>query len=282
MRSARALLVGCVLASIAGLSATAWAEGTSACRVAFSRGPERVKQGQLVAGREDLQLCASAACPAAMNGLCAGDLRSLEGRIPSVVLAATDPGGRDLSDVRVSEGGRPLVAALDGRALEMDPGPHRFRFERAGSAPVETTVVVREGEKDRVLTVTLAPATASVPPPLPPHPGYLGDAPRAAQTSRPIPWTVYAAGGLTVATAGFFAYFGLHGLAQRADLGPCKGYCDQGLVDTATRNLNVADGFLAATIVGVAGTTLLFLTRPRASAVAVSPGLGSLSVSGVF
>ncbi len=278
MRSARALLVGCVLASIAGLSATAWAEGTSACRVAFSRGPERVKQGQLVAGREDLQLCASAACPAAMNGLCAGDLRSLEGRIPSVVLAATDPGGRDLSDVRVSEGGRPLVAALDGRALEMDPGPHRFRFERAGSAPVETTVVVREGEKDRVLTVTLGPATAALPPPVPPH----ADGPGTAQTSRPIPWTVYAAGGLTVATAGFFAYFGLHGLAQRADLGVCKGSCDQGPVDTATRNLNIADGFMAAAIVGVAGTTLLFLTRPRVTTVAVSPGLGSLSVSGVF
>jgi hypothetical protein len=234
-----------------------------------------------MAGREDLQLCASAACPAAMTGLCAGDLRSLEGRIPSVVLAATDTGGRDLSDVRVSEGGRPLVATLDGRALEMDPGPHHFRFERPGSAPVETTVVVREGEKDRVLTVTLGAATTTVtvPPSLPPHPG---DTPGAAQSSRPIPWTVYGAGGLTLATAGLFAYFGLHGLAQRADLSSCKGSCDQGAVDTATRNLNIADGFMAATIVGVVGTTLLFLTRPRVATVAVSPGLGSLSVRGVF
>jgi hypothetical protein len=252
-------------------------EGGASCKAAFSAGPDLVRQGRLVEGRTELRRCASAACPAAMSALCADDLRRLELRIPTVVFAATDAGGRDLSAVRVSEGGRVLVNGLDGRALEIDPGPHRFRFERAQGSPAETSLVVREGDKDRAVSVAFARETAAAAP-----------APTPAFTeTRPIPWTVYLAGGLTLAAAGGFGYFGIRGLGERSDLVSCKGSCSQDAVDTAWGHLRIADAFLAATLLGAGVTATLFLTRPnltqpRGGAIAVGPSLGGVVVAGRF
>jgi hypothetical protein len=80
---------------------------------------------------------------------------------------------------------------------------------------------------------------------------------------------VYLSGGLTIAAAGAYAAFGILGLEEKADLASCKGECNPGAVDTAWNHLRVADGFLAATVVGVAVTAVLFVTRPKVANVAV-------------
>jgi hypothetical protein len=57
--------------------------------------------------------------------------------------------------------------ALDGRAKPIDPGQHTLRFETAGAAPIEQTLQIHEGEKNRTITASFAaasPAPAAVGP----------------------------------------------------------------------------------------------------------------------
>src|SRR5215831_15726719 len=176
----RALLLATALVALAP---AARADARAECEKAFSQAPELARRGQLRAARAELVRCSGALCPSSMAQLCTDDLRQLETRVPSVVFAAQDASGADVLDARVSEDGRVLAEALDGRAIELDPGPHRFRFERPGAEPAEVTVVVREGEKLRTVRATLGEASA--PPPAPPP---------AAPERRPVPWTVFAAG----------------------------------------------------------------------------------------
>ena len=74
--------------------------------------------------------------------------------LPSVVFGAKDKQGRDLFDVTVSMDGETLLKKLDGKSVNVDPGPHSFKFEIAGSPPVIERALVKEGEKTRVITVT--------------------------------------------------------------------------------------------------------------------------------
>jgi hypothetical protein len=215
-----------------------------------------------------------------MSALCADDLRRLELRIPSVVFAATDDRGADLTAVRVSEDGKVLADRIDGRALELDPGPHRFRFDRdtgtlaataetpPGPSSTTVSIVVREGEKNRVVNARLPSGAA---PPIVP-----------ASPTRPIGWPIYLSGGLTLAAAGAYASFGILGLEERGDLSSCKGTCDPGAVDTAWNHLRVADGFLAATIVGATVSVVLYIIRPKVTKVEVGAGSPSCSLTGRF
>jgi hypothetical protein len=67
------------------------------------------------------------------------------------VFAAKDTAGHDLSDVRVTMDGTPLLQKLDGSAIPVDPGVHHFVFEAKGYRVSSTnvTAVIREGVKER-------------------------------------------------------------------------------------------------------------------------------------
>ena len=86
--------------------------------------------------------------------------------MPTVVLAARLPNGADEVDVRVLVDGKPLAQRLDGRAVELEPGDHLLSFQPgvAGAAPVEMRVVVREGEKGRLIVGNLQPVATNTAP----------------------------------------------------------------------------------------------------------------------
>ena len=75
--------------------------------------------------------------------------------MPTIVFAAKDKQGRDVSVVRVTMDGAPLVAKLDGTAVAVDPGEHDFTFEANGEPPVTQHFVIREGEKSRRETIAI-------------------------------------------------------------------------------------------------------------------------------
>jgi hypothetical protein len=82
--------------------------------------------------------------------------------LPSVVPGAKDRDGRDIVDVKVFVDGEMVTETLDGKAIAVDPGVHTFRFETKSAPPVEERVVVRQNEKNRILTITFAtPASAA-------------------------------------------------------------------------------------------------------------------------
>jgi hypothetical protein len=268
-----------VLALALVLASNAHAEN-GACQDAFATAPASVRDGRFVAARQALERCSADSCPAAMRPLCLEDLRQLEPRIPSVVFEAKSSDGRDRVNVRVMEGDRVLVEKLDGRGVDLDPGLHTFRFESTGSAPVVTEVLLHEGEKARPIVATLVELREVSAPPKAPEPKAL---PFVRDTARPIPWTVYAAGGVALAASAAWAYFGIDGISERSALGSCIGHCDPGAVQTATDHLYAADVFMAVSLAGWAGATVLFLTRPKVMpTVATTRESVTCGVSGTF
>ncbi|MGK3962733.1 hypothetical protein WMF38_00910 [Sorangium sp. So ce118] len=180
-RPALALFLAAAL-SLAGADARAQ-PSKRACAAAYERAQGLRRDGKLIAAREALIACSQPTCPAAAVADCGPWLAEVEKSLPSVVIAARDAGGRERLDVRVLVDGRLLAAALDGKALPVDPGPHTFRYEPAGGPAVEERVLIREGEKNRAITVILgappagglssarplaAPAASASPPHAPP------------------------------------------------------------------------------------------------------------------
>jgi hypothetical protein len=229
-------------------------DGVDACRAAFSAGPELAKNGHLVAASSQLTLCAAEPCPASMRAMCAEDLRRLEARMPSVVFAAKNAAGEDLVHVRVVEGEHVVAESLDGRSVAVDPGSHTFRFEAESGAAV-VQALVREGERAREIVAQLRA----------PEPSLAATerttAPRA-EGARPVPWTAFVTGGLTLAATASAGYFGARGVSDRADLAACKGSCDHASVQRARTDFVAADVSLAVAATALVLTVVLYVTRP--------------------
>lgn len=139
------------------------------CVSANEAAQDQQAAGKLLNARRELAMCIAASCPAAIRQDCAQRLDDVTRATPSLIFAAKKPSGDDLTAVRVTMDGALLVDHLDGKAVDVDPGPHRFAFETEGFSPHGRDLVVRMGEKDRIVEVDLLPAHAApvlVPPPI--------------------------------------------------------------------------------------------------------------------
>jgi hypothetical protein len=164
-----ALAVGLLAAS-----ARAHAEppDKQACVAAFDRGQRAQSDRAFRRAQGELIVCAQESCPTVLRADCAGVLAEVRAALPTIVFAADDGEGHELTDVRVFAGDELLVASLDGRAVAVDPGSFELRFEQAGRPPLRVTHMFREGEKSRVVRVSLpsaAPSDPSVDVPSPPR-----------------------------------------------------------------------------------------------------------------
>jgi hypothetical protein len=147
---------------------------TNACITAFDQGQRLRSDRKLRRAQTELLVCTQESCPALLRADCAGVLRTVQSAVPTVVLAADDGAGHDLTDVKVQVGNEVIAPKLDGRAIEFDPGTYDFRFERAGAPPITVHQVLREGEKNRAVRASFAkkPSAAStvITAPSPPEP----------------------------------------------------------------------------------------------------------------
>jgi hypothetical protein len=125
------------------------------CVAAFEEAQQLRMDGKLRAARERLLVCSNERCPALLREDCTKWTSEVIAAMPTVVLGARDPQGRDVASARVRVDGALLAERLDGRPVTLDPGSHTFRFEVAGSPPVEQQALIRVGEKNREITVTI-------------------------------------------------------------------------------------------------------------------------------
>ena len=185
---------------------TAWAQATpdsekQRCVDAAERGQQLRTDGKAREARTALLACARDVCPAPVKHDCATWIAEIDQAQPSIVIVARDGAGRDVADVDVFLDDAPLTSRLDGRAVAVDPGPHTLRLHTAAGATAAQSILVHEGEKDRVLKFTLAPAAAAAggadpkdddrhPPGEPPERGGHGVA----------PWLVVGVGAAAVIT----------------------------------------------------------------------------------
>ena len=121
------------------------------------------KQQLLLEARDKLVECAAPKCPTEVRAECERRLADLGAALPSIVLAARDEKGVDLTDVRVTLDGKPLTERLDGTTIALNPGAHTLRLEAAGRTPVTHALVVREGEKRRAVGVVLESLRTTTP-----------------------------------------------------------------------------------------------------------------------
>ncbi len=291
----RSLVVAFAIAALVA-PAVARADDT-ACIAASEQELTLRQQGKLHDALKQLAACADASCPDEVKAECTRRVAEVDAAMPTLVVVAQDGAGNDLSDVRVSVDGAPLLASLDGRPVSLDPGSHAFVFERTGQPPIEKTLILREGEKDRREVVVIGP-----PPPPPPVPAP----PVVAPPPAPIPssWTPRRTISLVVGVVGVAgvavgSVFGGYAIsAQSREKSDCgsAGSCPHFTqasedYDKANQNATASTFAIGAGLALVAAGVVLWVTAPPQHRLAagapslallptVSPGGGGLVLAG--
>ncbi len=251
-------------------------DAKEACLQAHREGQELRSVSKVLAARNKFLQCAGSTCPPLVQQDCAAWLSEVQLSIPSVVIAAADAGGRELTNVRVRVDGRPIAERLDGKAIELDPGAYHFRFERQGSEPQQIEVVLQTGVKNHSLSVVLRDV------------GQPGEPTRAGP-----PAAAFVLGSVSALAFISFGVFAIAGERRYRELkSDCAPRCDPAGADSVRSSFLAADISLAIAALSGAGATYLFLSRPslepkaapqgRAAAVRIAPALGGLTVTGHF
>jgi hypothetical protein len=158
VRVMRSVLVVMVMLAASSVSADPSKEE---CVDAHARGQDARDQNKLSLARKLFLTCAQAACPALVQGDCAKFTDDLGRQQPTVTFAARDGNGADLPDTTVYVDGVLVATRLDdGRAYDVDPGPHTVKFLH-NDATKTTTVVFNVGEKGRNVPVNFGGGESS-------------------------------------------------------------------------------------------------------------------------
>jgi len=237
----------------------AFADDKQDCIAASEAGQDKKLRGNLREAREQLLICARDVCPAIVRQDCTQWLTEIIAALPSVVVGARDWQGHDLVDVTVSVDGVVVASKLDGKPIGVDPGAHRFHYESAsGAPPVDEQMLIRQGERNRALTVTFPPPPGAIPTP-------------PESTAAPVPGhrrspLAYVFGGVGLAAIGVGAGLGLSAnsdvsTAREAPPAGCAPNCPSSRVDQIKTKYIVADTAFGVGIVSLGVATYFFFAR---------------------
>lgn len=266
----RARAVVCAMLAVTSavaLTAPRASAGKKECAIAYVDAQRSMKAGALKKAREQLAVCAHDECLPAVRRDCVAWLDQVNASIPSIVAKAKGPDGKETVDVRLLVDGEVVADKLDVHALELEPGTHKLRFEMAGRDPVEQDVILRQGERNRVIEASFAAKE-------PPEP-RAGAAAPAAATSDPLAASPappdkpkgrvlpYVLGGVALAAfagAGIFWYRAESGRSTLDDA-HCAPNCASSDVSAIKRDRLIGDVCLGAGVV-LAGLAVYFLVAP--------------------
>jgi hypothetical protein len=273
-----AIIAACSLVTV--FSATsARADDQATCVDAFTQSQLLRDQKRLLSARDLLRTCMRRECLPVLKGRlvkeCTKMLADVEAALPSLVFEAKDGNGNDLSAVQVTMDGQPLADKLDGSAIEVDPGEHKFTFD-GGNAHVDKTVVVRAGDDGRHVRVVLgAPTTVPHPPAEQPSEQAASSVPTAALVS-------FGAGGVGLVVGIIFTVLGVGAKSNAASQCPSGPTCPPGVnagaLDSAITGDTVggAVGYGVALVGAAAGTVILLTSGGPSSPSA--PQAGSIDI----
>jgi hypothetical protein len=215
--------------------------------------------GRLQEARAQLLVCVRDGCPRFIHDDCAQWLSEVEATQPTLVFAALDDAGRDLTGATVSLDGAAVANATDGREHTVDPGQHVVRLQALGRS-VEASIVVRSGEKARRVELRLPPAERPT----------LAAPTASPGGERPVPASVWVTGGTSVAllATGFVLWGVGRAAASRYDAQCQSSGCTAGDHDAVERQLVAGDVAVGVGVVVAAVAAYLFLSRPARAAVA--------------
>lgn len=242
-------------------------EEKRACAAAADEGQQLRDEGKYRLAHDAFMRCARPTCPELINRDCSEWLVDLEQRAATIIVSAKDGKGSDLSEVKVTMDGKPLVDRLDGKPLPIDPGEHVFVYEASGFQAVEQRVVINASEKNRVLVVRFGVDTHASADSKPRHAAAELDLRPAPADTGSIPLPTWIFGGTAVAAFASAAYFGVSGISQRSDAlgsGGCAPYCPSSEKDSIRTKFLVSDISLGIGVLST-GLAAYFFLRPRES-----------------
>jgi hypothetical protein len=240
------------------------------CLTASDKAQQLRLEGKLRGAREQLLVCARNECPGLVRTDCTQWMNEVITALPSVVIGARDWQGHDVFTVRVSIDGAVVADKLDGKPIELDPGAHSFKYTSdATPAPVEERVLVREGEKNRSLTVTFpAPPGAQTVTPSPPPTVVGPEQPPDHSTHRgapsPLAWVF---GGLGLGLLGGALYTDISTNNDVRSLQTSCGVtssCSASAVSNVKTRYTVAAVLLGVGLASAGVATYFFIVRPAA------------------
>jgi hypothetical protein len=269
----RAWTLGVILvAAVAAVPATVWADDKQECSAAYDQTQALRKTGKLSAARQQAVACMRDACAEFIRTDCVKWLGEIDASQPSVVFEVRDAAGGDTAAVRVSLDGKPWLQKIELRAVAIDPGEHTIRYEIDGAPAHEESVRIREGDKNRKLSFSFQASSAA------PIDGAAPAAQPAPEEKRSVaPWVVGGVGVAGLIVGGVFG--GLTLAAKSTVNGGCSSTthtCSQDAHDAAGRGQTFGPVSTVGLVIGGAGVVtsiVLFATRKSAST-ATSPSVG--------
>lgn len=263
-------VLGVVLCEARGARA---ADATTAqCIASSERGQELRSAEKLHDAHAQFAACIAASCPGLIREDCARRLDEVAAATPSVVFEVEDAAGNDVTGVRVTVDGQPVIVSA-GAAIEVDPGEHTFAFaEGDGVATEERRLVLVEGVKGRRETVVLRDRAVGLPTGEKAQTASAAPMPMSVEHPAPGPpplaWVAFGAGGVGL-VVGVIA-----GLVADGKHSTLSGECNDSAGTCAPQYAGDLDSFhalrTASTVgyvvgaLGVAGGVTLWLTAPRA------------------
>jgi len=223
----------------------------AACLAAHEDATSLLTQKKPHAAHDKFVTCARTECPTVVRKECGEQLAIVEKDAPTVALEARDEAGADTTAVKVTMDGNAIADRLTGSAVDVEPGEHVFRFERADGKSIEQKVLVVEGEKNRKVMADFATLVPKPPP--------SGDgAPGTPYEPKKIPVLAYVAAGVGVVGLGGFGFFALTGKGAEKDLASsCNPNCSNDQLSPVKRDYLFADISLAVGVVAVVTAAIL-------------------------
>lgn len=248
-----------VAAAPLGTTTAAYA-GPKECVAAADEGQKLRDDGKLNAAREKFISCAAKTCPGVVSKQCSQWLVENEKDMPTLTFRALDDQGKETLEVKVLVDGGKVSDTIDAHALALDPGEHKVRFERADGRAIEEKVLLRPGEKNRLIELSFQVKAA--PPPAPPK--VVAPPPPAPEPDHfHIPLLGWVGLGVGVAGGVMTAAFALSANSDESNLrSTCAPACDssqKSSIDTKVVLANVGFG------IGVAGLGLAVVTTVLAN-----------------
>jgi hypothetical protein len=260
-RRSLAAVSSLVSVTVLAVALPARADVKADCLAAYEKAQVEKKESRLTTAREQLLICAQDVCPPVVKKDCTPWLAEVEQALPTVILVAKDSKGKDLAEVKVFVDGFPFASSLDGSARNVDPGKHVFRFE-SGKDVVEETVVIREAEKRRAISVTIgAPAKSKAQPAAqPPATPPVTEPPREPEKSGGSKIPAIGVGVLGIAAIGAGVFIGMQAKSDADDLrSSCAPNCAQSKIDDVESKLLLSDIGLGVGVVAIAAAVVLWI-----------------------
>lgn len=230
-----------------------------ACLSSYASSQKQRNKGALLAARKQLLVCSRNVCPGPVVKDCMEWLTDVDANLSSVVFAVSDASGHDIVNARVTAQQELITDTTDGHAVLLDPGMYEFQIEADGYERAESTVIMHQAEKNRMVRVQLKRPPSAAPRKFTlkfqPEPATVPASAPAVDHPFPVVTTVLA--GVALAGVGTFAYLGVRGLNTLHEARRCQANCRR-TIDSGTRDYVVADIGLGVAIAAAVSAALVY------------------------